>query len=143
MTRRTLIPKATLLLSGILLLTGILFLTGLGGCDMSCRNMIFQRKLSPDGRHSAVLFQRDCGATTDFSTHISLVAPDATPAQSGNVFVSDNGHTTARAGPWNGPWAEMEWLAADHLVVRHAFGARVIVRKEKARGVKITFQPTD
>lgn len=153
MTRRALMPKIVLFLTGImrlpeimrltgiLRLTGLLLLIGPGGCDAPCGNMVFQRKLSPDGQRSAVLFQSDCGATAGFSTQISVVDPAQMPTESGNVFIADNGHNNAvRSGPWNGPWAEMEWLAPDHLLIRYPFEARVFVRQDKIKGVKITFK---
>ncbi len=132
------------MLSGRLLfclMAGLLFC--LTGCDAPCDTLIFQRKLSPDGRHNAVLFQRECGSTTGFSTQIALIEPDEMLAESGHVFIAQNGHNSARAGPWNGPWAAMEWLAPDHLLIRHAFGAQVIVREENAKGVKITVRATE
>ena len=136
----------TALLPGCLM-AGLLFC--LTGCDAPCDTLIFQRKLSPDGRHNAVLFQRKCGSTTGFSTQIALIEPDEMIepdeilAESGHVFIAQNGHNSARAGPWNGPWAAMEWLAPDHLLIRHAFGAQVIVREENAKGVKITVRATE
>jgi hypothetical protein len=42
---------------------------------------------SPDGRRDAVMFQRDCGATTGFSTQISILDTGGQPAGSGNGSV--------------------------------------------------------
>ncbi|MFN3943869.1 MAG: hypothetical protein ACK4K7_02920 [Allosphingosinicella sp.] len=36
----------------------------LGGCSDGCANQVVGRADAPDGQRSAVMFQRDCGATT-------------------------------------------------------------------------------
>ena len=39
-----------------------------------CANVVQQRIVAPDAKHEVVLFERDCGATTDFSIQLSVVA---------------------------------------------------------------------
>lgn len=38
----------------------------------SCGNTVKSEVRSPDGKYIATLFERDCGATTDFSTIVSI-----------------------------------------------------------------------
>jgi len=45
---------------------------GCGSLDM-CGNEVKARVSSPDGSREAVVFQRDCGATTGFSTQVSVL----------------------------------------------------------------------
>ena len=53
-----------------------------------CGNEVHAEELSPDNKHRAVVFQRDCGATTGFSTQISIVgADDELENESGNIFI--------------------------------------------------------
>ena len=57
-----------------------------------CGNDIHVQILSPDKRSKAVVFQRDCGATTSFSTQLSIInASDELPNERGNIF-SIKGH---------------------------------------------------
>lgn len=57
-----------------------------------CGNEVFQEVLSPDGTYKAVVFQRDCGATTGFSTQVSILKASSQLAnRAGNVFAID-GH---------------------------------------------------
>ena len=86
------------------------------------------------------MFQRDCGATTGFSTQISILAAGEQPAASGNAFSADDDHGAARAGKWGGPWAEMKWLSPDHLLVRYATKSRLFERKDEVDGVRISYQ---
>ncbi|NOR57306.1 MAG: hypothetical protein GQ474_02160 [Sulfurimonas sp.] len=53
-----------------------------------CANKIHSELLSPNKSIKAVIFQRDCGATTGFSTHISILDSKQTlENDSGNIFI--------------------------------------------------------
>lgn len=86
------------------------------------------------------MFQRDCGATTDFSTQISVLEPGGKASDGGNIFRADTDHGVARAGDWGGPWSEMKWLAPDHLLIRYAAKSRVFRQEDETSGVKISYQ---
>lgn len=106
------------------------------GCSDACQNTVASRSLSPDGNHAAVLFQRDCGATTGFSTQISILDADGKPSGGGNAFVADDDHGVARVGNW----AEMKWLSPERLLIRYAAKSRLFKQKESVSGVSITYQ---
>lgn len=86
------------------------------------------------------MFQRDCGATTGFSTQISIVSPDEDFAGAGNAFRADDDHGAAAAGPWGGPWVEMKWLAENHLLVEYAAESRVFEQADHVNGVRVTYK---
>jgi hypothetical protein len=86
------------------------------------------------------MFQRDCGATTGFSTQVSLVADGEQANGSGNAFRADDDHGAATAGEWGGPWAEARWLAADHLLIRYAPKSRIFHQAGQIDGVRITYE---
>jgi hypothetical protein len=112
----------------------------LSGCSDGCANSPISRADAPDGLHSAVMFQRDCGATTDFSTQISVLKQGHEPSGGGNTYRADDDHGAAAAGDWGGPWAEMRWLAPDHLLIRYAAKSRRFEQQGKVSGVKISYQ---
>ncbi len=61
-----------------------------------CGNEIMNETLSPDGHFKALVFQRDCGATTGFTTQISLLPSNVSlPNEAGNIFIVD-GHPNDR-----------------------------------------------
>lgn len=119
----------------------VLVLAMNAGCSDGCGNTIVSSKEAPDARHVAVLFQRDCGATTGFSTQISVVNAGKQPSGSGNVLTADDDHGGAHAAPWGGPWAEFAWLSSSRLLVRYDSTARVFQRSEAVSGVQISFEP--
>jgi len=119
----------------------VLVLAMNAGCSDGCGNTIVTSKEAPDARHAAVLFQRNCGATTGFSTQISVLNAGKQPTGSGNAFNADDDHGAAQAAPWGGPWAELVWLSPSRLLVRYDAMARVFQRSEAVSGVQISFEP--
>lgn len=85
------------------------------------------------------MFQRDCGATTGFSTQISVLEKGDEPSGGGNTFRANDDHGAAAAGDWGGPWAEMRWLASDHLLIRYAAKSRLFEQEEEVLGIKISY----
>jgi hypothetical protein len=77
------------ILLGVLLLGVPLVIAGLfiSATRAVCGNEVYSQVLSPDGKHKAIVFQRDCGATIGFSTQISIVgSSDEFKNESGNIY---------------------------------------------------------
>lgn len=110
------------------------------GCADTCANEIVDRVGSPNGNYDAVLFQRDCGATTGFSTQISLVPAGEDIEGSGNVFVADDSHGRAEAGSWGGPWAQIRWKSGE-LDVSYAAGSRIFEQNRLVSDIAVQFRP--
>lgn len=115
-------------------------LLALNGCADGCANTVVSRADAPGGARSAVLFQRACGATTGFSTQISVLNRGDEPSDGGNAFRADDYHGAAAVGDWGGPWAEMKWLAPDHLLIRYATKSRLFEQDQEVSGIKISYQ---
>ncbi len=110
------------------------------GCTETCANSVVASVASPDGAHRAVVFQRDCGATTGFSTQISVTDDSGPPTDGGNAFIADDDHGAATSGAWGGPWADARWLSADHLLIRYAARSRLFHRQPSVSGIRISFE---
>lgn len=110
-----------------------------------CATTIFEEALSPNKQHKAVVFQIDCGATSDFNTHVAVVKAtfDKTNAKAlpQGFFVADRDHGRAPAGVTNGPEVRLNWESDDKLGVRYHPFARVFRSEEKQDGVTIHYQP--
>jgi hypothetical protein len=113
----------------------------LGACDDACSNQAITRLASPDGQREAVMFQRDCGATSGYSTQISIVEVGQAPKGGGNTFRADDDNGAAKVGDWGGPWAEIKWLASDRLLVRYADKSRVFEQDDRVAGVSVSYKP--
>lgn len=87
--------------------------------------------LSPRGDLRAVIYQFDCGATTPFTTQVSVLKPhEALPYSSGNVFSAYRG---SRKGSWHGPYAEIAWLNESTLQVKY-IGDAIVTDRSSTRG---------
>ena len=111
-----------------------------GACDDACTNEVIIRLASPDSKREAVMFQRDCGATSGYSTQISIVEVGQAPVGGGNTFRADDNHGAAKVGEWGGSWAEIKWLASDRLLVRHADKSRIFEQDNSVAGVSVSYE---
>lgn len=112
----------------------------LAGCGELCGNQTLSQHVSPDGRWKVVVFERDCGATTGFSTQASLVRADASlPEEAGNAFTADAGHGNAPGGPGGGPELRVQWKSPTRVVLSYHPGARVFQAKRNVNGIEIQY----
>jgi hypothetical protein len=109
------------------------------GCSDMCANTIVAEKSAPGSQHQAVLFERNCGATTDFSTQISVLPVGTDPVDVGNVFIISGG--PQRKAEWGGPWAEIEWESPTGLLIRYDAGAEVSHRTIAMDDVTVAYEP--
>lgn len=127
-------------LSAVLIILGILAGLAVGGfyfldrlfSDL-CGNEIFQEKATPKGRFKAVLFQRDCGATTGFSTQVSLIPVDAPlPNESGNVFVTNSHPQDTQIN--------LQWRTPENLLIRNGVSLKTIKQEVFYQGIRIDYE---
>ena len=84
--------KNTLKITGIFF---VLFIIGIGVVlyDFSlnmCANTIVSTHASPNNEFKVVIFERNCGATSGFSTQISLLKENESLGnESGNLYISE------------------------------------------------------
>ena len=78
-----------------------------------CGNEIYSEHVSPDNDYKAVIFQRDCGSTTGFSTQLSIIDAnsDLDNDVAGNVLILD-GHP-------DDIQLKVAWRSNNELVVNH------------------------
>lgn len=131
-------PKAICLAVPVLGVIGVAFVLLACG-DVGCQNTVVNDVHSPDDLHRAVVFARTCGATTDFSTNVSIVNGGATVEGAGNVFTADSDHGEAIAGPGGGPKVAASWIDARTVEVSYDARARVFRKIERTGGINVQF----
>jgi len=108
--------------------TGIL--VALNGCDTGCGNEVASTIESSRGGHVAVIFNRNCGATTGFNKQLSvLVKGDELPNQGGNAFIAD-GSLVLR----------VRWASESELVVTGFQGAKIFKQEKLADRVSVSYE---
>jgi hypothetical protein len=91
-----------------------------------CGNKVLRTIPAPDGASRAVIFKRDCGATTGFSTQVDVLATDAPlPDTAGNAFIADDDHGRAPTDSRGALPLEVLWRSADTLEIGYSPQARV------------------
>lgn len=110
----------------------------LSGCLDPCENAVRTELVSPDQTKRVVVFERSCGATTPFSTRMSVLDRGAAlPHSAGNVFDADSDH-----GAVKDVKVTVQWLSPQQLVIRYPARARVFNSMPGINGVAIAYEPT-
>jgi hypothetical protein len=135
----TLVILASVALVIVGLALGIGSLSLLSSPDM-CANEVLREHSSPGGKLKVVVFQRDCGATTGFSTQASILsAEEDLPEEGGNLFVSDTNHGAAPSGPGGGPEVRVGWKNARELWLSHHRNARIFKAEREVQGISVSY----
>ncbi|MGZ8892359.1 MAG: hypothetical protein ACXW1R_05415 [Halobacteriota archaeon] len=131
----------------ILLIAGIAGVVWLGQStsDM-CADTLIGESPSPNGKLKAVLFQTDCGATTDFNSHVAIMPSNSSLADEtprffgyGSLFAADTNHGKAPAGKGGGPEVRLHWSSDNILEIEYHDLARVIRAEKTSKGVSIDY----
>jgi hypothetical protein len=109
-----------------------------------CATTVVDQVASPNGKLKAVLFQIDCGATTDFNSHVTIVPSNVDTSQKDSLpesfFAADGNHGRAPAGNGGGPEIRLHWQAEDRLELQHHNFVRLIRSETQSEGVTIDYQ---
>lgn len=111
------VKKISIVLGGLLLLALVLVI---GGCGLLlwfmgnffCGNDLMQEVYSPNGENRIVVFERNCGATTGWSSQISVLSSRTSlRGQTGNIFFA----------PGHPDWFSFKvtWEDDSHIVIEH------------------------
>jgi len=99
------------------------------GCGL-CRNEIGHEEYSPDRKLKAVVFKRDCGATTGFTTQVSLLgSAERLPDEAGNVFIADGD-----------PKIRVLWQSNNEVLVRFPPETKVHLKQNQAARVSVRYE---
>lgn len=105
-----------------------------------CGNVVLTEYPSPNHKLKVVIFLRDCGATSGFSTQVSILpSASALENEGGNIFVADTNHGVAPAGQGGGLDVQVHWLSDTRLQIQHHQLARIVLAETESEGVKIEY----
>ena len=111
------------------------------GLDDPCANAVISRVKSPDGVKEAIVFERDCGATTRSSTQLSVLGAGSAfleqpttwaATQAGNAAVTEG--TSSEVG------ISVNWASSNRLVVIRPAGARSFKAEQVVGGVTLEYR---
>lgn len=108
--------KKTILLFSFTILALFSFILGIflyledGLKDTMCQNNIHETIISPNQKYKAIVFERNCGATTGFTTQISIIHMK-------NHLANDSGNIYVAKGHPNEISPRLKWIDNNHLYV--------------------------
>ncbi len=136
---KTILSGLGILILFFVLLIGVIFL--IFRPDEMCGNKLIETSYSPNKELKILIFSVDCGATTGFSTQMSLVDSDyeLDKNDNGNIFVADSNHGKANT---NGELIQLKikWIDNENVEVYYAKNARVFKDKSSKKGVEILYK---
>ncbi len=98
------------------------------GLDDLCGDVPLVEAVCPNGQLRAVTFRRDCGATTSYSTHVSILpAGEGLPNEGGNVFIANHE-----------PAVTVRWVDDGHLRISGETQTEFL-RLAEFNGIRITY----
>lgn len=108
------------------------WLAAIGGGGV-CSNEIVQEATAPDGRSKAVVYLRNCGATVDYTSHITILDGNhELGKRRGNVWQAGG------SSAWDA--IDIIWRDNSTLEVYHQIPAeRVHVKKERVSDYEVVF----
>jgi hypothetical protein len=113
--------------------------------DDMCANSLISETPSPNKQMKAVIYERNCGATTGFSTQVSVLPINRVlpRSKSGNLFIADTNHGAAPNGARGGPEVRVRWRGNKVLSVIHHKAARVFLDRQKTQDITIIYSTFD
>ena len=130
----------------------VLFVFGVGcGKIDPCGNEVLARQSSPAGAYQAIVFERDCGATTDFSTQVSILPSDVSflerpsfwsATEQGNALAIDADHGAAPRGAGGGPDVTIHWESDQKIILAYHPRARVFLAAPSVGAVSVEHRKT-
>jgi hypothetical protein len=96
----------------------------------TCENEAAQYLSSPGGQYRAVIFYRNCGATTNFVTNVSLLKEleIVNHSETGNLLVASGKLPI-----------QLNWTSATHLIVTYPTGSEPRLIKPAYEGVTVDY----
>lgn len=105
-----------------------------------CENKLFDEKSNFQNNYKAILFVRNCGASTGFSKQLSIIEfDDKLNNDTGNIFISDNNHGNAKSDSF-GPIIEINWIDNKTLKVSYSKNIRVFKKEFIFKNIKIIYE---
>jgi hypothetical protein len=113
----------------------LLLAASLSSCssEPACQNELQGRSLSPNGKKSAVIFSRNCGATVGENYQVSIVPNGEALSDKGNALVVD------QAPPYSDRLKPI-WNGNDSITVPIPTGSRIFSKADNVSGVWVTFK---
>jgi hypothetical protein len=105
-----------------------------------CDNEVLMVKQSTQGTMKAVIFSRNCGATTDDNIQVSLLDKDETLRnESGNLFIANTGKGNSQVAAHGGPVIDIEWINDKNIQITYDLNTRIFKSEIELKSVNVVY----
>jgi hypothetical protein len=100
---------------------------------------------SPDGKWDVVLMVRNAGATTDYSTQLSIIpaggqlSREIALCRPGNVFIADGNHGAVAVNDKGFMHVDIVWQSPNLVLITFPSSARVFKRERRFQSVTVNY----
>jgi len=107
-----------------------------------CGNQIITEQLSSDKKYKIIVFVRDCGATTGFSTQVSILRNDKKLGDddSGNVLTISDHYYGNKYNKYGGADVKSEWVTNKKILIRFDNKAETRIKENEIKGIEIVYK---
>jgi len=107
-----------------------------------CGNQIVTEQVSPNKKYKAVVYVRDCGATTGFSTQVSILRNNKKlrDDESGNVLTLSDHYYGQYKNYYGGAEVKVMWITNNKLLVHFDSKAEAGIKKNKIDGIEVAYE---
>lgn len=120
----------------IMIITAIWYLN-----NTIASNQVLEEYPSPDNAYKVVVFERDAGATSDFSTQVSIIPVKSSLGnRPGNIFIIDSDHRKAPSGKGGGPDIRVSWVGSKKIIISYSKNARIFKQEKTSEDILIDYQ---
>ena len=132
-----------LLTVAVVMIGGCFALLGYLVSDM-CVTTVIDQVASPSGKSKAVVFQVNCGASSDYNSQVAIVPGNKDVSEKGalpnSFFAADRDHGRAPEGKEHGPEVRLNWLSDSRLEIQHHDLARIIRAEKSSKGISVDYR---
>ncbi|AWA30989.1 hypothetical protein HYN48_13895 [Flavobacterium magnum] len=110
--------------------------------DMNpCGNKVASTFFSPNKQFKILVFERNCGATTDFSTQVSLLRHnlELEHDDEGNIFSADRNYGDAEIDENGNVYLKATWLNNNKVLITYDSKIRIFKKENKLDGITILY----
>ncbi len=98
------------------------------GCDNMCGSELLNSVSSPNGNKKAVSFVYDCGATTGFSTQVSILDVDDLITSAGNIMTTDGKNNL-----------KLEWVSDKELLISNTKRLKIFKKERSFKNINVSY----
>jgi hypothetical protein len=104
-------------------------------CSSACGNNLIAQTHQKEGNRELVVFERGCGATTSFVTHVGILdnGHGISDDTVGNIFIADSNRGMISMS------VDAKWISPSTILIQYPAGARIFKKLTQINKVSVLY----